>query len=59
MNTLAIISIILGLLSTIKIYKDSKQRGEYFDPFESGFLTWLFFWLGLCSIVYYIVKYLP
>jgi len=67
MITLLGILVVIGIISTYRIYKSCKKQDIPFNPLDGSLIEWLGFGFGvlfpfiwaLAGLIYLIVKYLP
>ena len=67
MITLLGILVVMGIISTYRIYKSCKKQDIPFNPLDGSIIEWFGFFIGILfpfifaivTLFYLIVKYLP
>jgi len=63
MITFMVLMVLIGIVCTIRIYRECKHLGMEFNPLQTGFLNWMGFYFGLIfgviGLIWVFVNYLP
>jgi hypothetical protein len=57
MITIFIISLLIAIISTVRIEKTCREEGIQFNPLQGSLLEWLGFFWGWVFAIYFFIEY--